>query len=125
MKQRWRSADELGYRPAALERLAASLEHLYLVAYPRTATSPAIVSRSGQGWSESATPDAARAKYRRALKRVLADVDRLAAKALDLAEDRPEIPPRRGWRCSACRTGQRPQARWCDQCGAPGPDPGA
>lgn len=121
MKRRWRNADELGYRPAALERLAASIEHLYLAAHPRTSTSPAILSRNGQGWSETATPDSARAKYRRALKRILADADRLAAKALDLAEDRPELAPRRGWRCPTCRTGQRPQARWCDQCGAPGP----
>lgn len=122
MKQRWRSADDLGYRPAALGRFtAASLQYLYLAAYPRTSTSPAIVSRSGNGWSDTATPDAARAKYRRHLKRILADIDRLAAKALDLAEDRPEVAPRRGWRCGTCRTGQRPQARWCDQCGAQGP----
>lgn len=122
MKQRWRSPDGLGYRPAALERLTASIEYLYLAAYPRTSTSPAIVSRSGNGWSETATPDAARAKYRRALKRILTDVDRLAGKALDLAADRPDQYARKGWRCGDCGTGQRPQARWCDQCGAPKPN---
>jgi hypothetical protein len=114
---RWRRADDLEYQFAAVERLAEALRRLHLAAFPKMGSSLGKVSSAGAGWSDEVTPDLARKKYRGKLRSILRQVDELGFAALNAAEDRQPPEPRRGWRCSQCRRGQRAGAAFCDRCG--------
>lgn len=78
-------------------------------------TSPGTIGAFSE-WSAQVTPDAGNRRYRVARKRILSRIRRVADYAWEVVNDQPtEYGPR----CPSCGTGQRRQARHCDQCGSP------
>lgn len=131
-RSKWAPAHTIGYRPDEVVKLEVALNELHMMTVPHMTSSLSSVGSQSGEWNDSMERELdVRGFYRGKLKAFLGEIDVLVKKISNVSTPLPEEireyekrkgGRRRGWHCPSCRTGQRPQARRCDQCGAWKPD---